>query len=78
MKRYLVYLAAIVLYILHQDWWNWDNGTLIFGMPVGLAYHVAFCVAASILMFSLVRFAWPGHLEIEAEEMHPERRDPWH
>jgi hypothetical protein len=78
MKKYVVYLAAVALYILHQDWWNWDNRSLILGMPVGLAYQVAFCVAASVLMFCLVRFAWPAHLEIEAADMPPERRDPWH
>jgi hypothetical protein len=78
MKKYLVYAAAIVLYVLHQDWWNWDNRSLVLGMPVGLAYQVAFCVAASVLMFCLVRYAWPAHLEIEAKDMHLERPDPWH
>jgi hypothetical protein len=76
--KHLVYLAAIGLYVLHQDWWNWDDRHLVFGLPVGLAYHVAFCVAAAVLMFCLVRYAWPAHLEIEAKDLPPEKADPWH
>jgi hypothetical protein len=76
--RILVYAAVPILYLLHQDWWNWDSRNLVLGLPVGLAYHAAFCVAASILMFCLVRFAWPAHLEVAAEEMHPEGEDAWH
>jgi hypothetical protein len=78
MKKNLAYVAAASLYLLHQDWWNWDNRSLVFGMPVGLTYQVAFCVAASVVMFCLVRYAWPAHLEIEAKDMHPEGADPWH
>jgi hypothetical protein len=80
MKRKLVYLAVPVLYLLHQDWWNWDNRNLIpvLELPVGLAYHVGYCVAASVLMFCLVRYAWPAHLELEAHEMSPEKDGAWH
>ncbi len=78
MKRWPVYLGVVVLYLLHQDWWNWDNRNIVLGLPVGLAYHAAFCVAASIMMFCLVRYAWPAHLEVEATETNAERRDPWH
>ncbi len=77
MKR-IVFVAVVVLYLLHQDWWNWDNRSLVLGLPVGLAYHAAFCVAASVLMFCLVRFAWPAHLEVEAHEMPTGGKDPWH
>jgi hypothetical protein len=80
MKRKLVYLAVPVLYLLHQDWWNWDNRNLIpvLHLPVGLAYHVGYCVAASALMFCLVRYAWPAHLELEAHEMAPQKDGAWH
>jgi len=74
----LVYLAVPLLYILHQDWWNWADRSLVLGLPVGLAYHVLYCVAAALLMFCLVRFAWPAHLEVEAKDMHPEKATPWH
>jgi len=78
MKKALVYLAVPVLYLLHQDWWNWDSHELVLGLPVGLAYHVAFCVVAACLMFCLVRYAWPSHLEVEATDARREKADPWH
>jgi Protein of unknown function (DUF3311) len=77
MKKVLVYLAVPVLYILHQDWWNWDSQQLVLGLPMGLAYHVGFCVAASCLMYCLVRCAWPSHLEVEAADARRENADPW-
>jgi hypothetical protein len=62
-------LAVILLYVLHQDFWLWRSARpLIFGfMPIGLFYHACFSVAAALLMWLLVRFAWPGHLEEEVE-----------
>jgi Protein of unknown function (DUF3311) len=78
MKRKLAYLAVPALYLLHQDWWNWGSRQLILGLPVGLAYHVGFCVMASVLMFCLVRYAWPAHLELEAHEMAERRDGAWH
>jgi hypothetical protein len=79
MKKFLVYLAVPVLYILHQDWWFWtDKDHRLLGMPIGLTYQVGFCLAASLLMLCLVRFAWPSHLEVEAKDMKPEKANPWH
>jgi len=68
MKRFLI-IAAIILAVLHQDFWNWDNGTLVFGfMPVGLAYHACYSLLAAGLWALAVRFAWPHRLEAWAEE----------
>ena len=36
-------------------------------LPVGLFYHGVYSLAAAGLMWALVRFAWPAHLEAEAE-----------
>ena len=40
MKKLLLLLAVLVVYVLHQDFWNWkQSDPLIFGfLPVGLAY----------------------------------------
>jgi hypothetical protein len=56
--------AIIVLYVLHQDVWFWRSARpLVFGfLPVGLAYHGAYCVAAALLMWVLTTLAWPHHL----------------
>jgi len=78
MKRFLVYLSVPVLYLLHQDIWFWtDHHHRLFGMPIGLTYHVLFCVAAALLMFTLVRVAWPAHLEVDASHMKPEKPNAW-
>jgi len=70
MKRILLVVAVAALYVLHQDIWNWRTPhPIVFGfIPIGLFYHACFAGAASLLMWLLVTFAWPGHLEREAEE----------
>jgi hypothetical protein len=68
----LLYVSIGVLFLLHQDFWFWDDATLVLGfMPVGLLYHVLYTFAASALMFALTRLAWPTHLEEEAEASVP-------
>jgi hypothetical protein len=58
-------LVLLTLYLLHQDVWFWHEARpLVFGfLPVGLAYHGAFCIAVAAVMWALTRFAWPSHLE---------------
>ena len=49
-----------VLFVLHQDFWLKDNGTLVLGIvPASLAYHMAFTLLAAIGWYFMVRFAWP-------------------
>jgi len=58
-----------VLYVLHQDFWYWRSARLVFGfVPIGLFYQGCFSVAAALLMWLLVKFAWPHHLEEEIEQ----------
>jgi hypothetical protein len=59
----LLYLALVALYLLHNDLWLWNDPSLVLGLPAGLAYHVGFCVATSIVLALLVRYAWPSHLD---------------
>jgi hypothetical protein len=68
MKRTRIILLTLLVagvYLLHQDFWNWNKAEpLVFGfLPIGLAYHAAYSVLASVTMALLVRFAWPKHLE---------------
>ena len=53
------------VYVLHQDVWFWRHARpLVFGfLPVGLFYHGGYCVAVALLMWLLMRLAWPSHLE---------------
>ena len=77
MRRWLLVLAIVTLYVLHQDWWFRDSARpLVFGfLPIGLFYHAVFLVVAALLMGLLVRYAWPTKLEHQVE--HPSApRDP--
>jgi uncharacterized protein DUF3311 len=68
MKTTLLVVAVAALYLLHQDIWFWRSPYLVFGfIPIGLFYHALFTVAAALLMWLLVTFAWPTHLEHEVE-----------
>ena len=62
--RWPLYAALFVLYLLHNDLWLWNDATLVFGLPVGLVYHIGFSIAASIVLTLLVLKAWPDHLEV--------------
>ena len=69
MKRILLVVAVAALYILHQDIWFWRSSYLVFGfIPIGLFYNACFSAAAALLMWLLVTFAWPSHLEHEVEQ----------
>ena len=58
-------VLTIVVYLLHQDYWNWRayKPLLLGFLPVGLAYHALYSIAAATLMALLVKFAWPSELE---------------
>ncbi len=73
MKPFLLTLLTVTVYLLHQDFWNWDKAEpLVFGfVPIGLAYHAAYSLAAAALMWVFVKFAWPAHLE----KVEPYRED---
>jgi Protein of unknown function (DUF3311) len=63
--RLVAVAAVVLLYVLHQDFWFWREARpLVFGfLPIGLFYHAVFTIASSAVLWLLVRFAWPGHLE---------------
>ena len=63
MMKKLLWFALILLFVLHQDSWNWNNGRIIAGLPAGLLYHVVYCFAAAILMAALVAYSWPTELK---------------
>lgn len=66
MNRLIVYILLVLLFLLHQDFWLWENGTLVLGfIPVGLAYHIVFSLLSALVWFLAIRFAWPADLESE-------------
>ena len=65
----IIILLAISLGVLHQDFWNWDNASLVLGfMPMGLFYHTCFSLAAAILWVFAIKYAWPTKLVDWAEQ----------
>lgn len=71
--KWLLALMVLAVYVLHQDYWNWHNRSLAIGpLPVGLAYHAGYSFLAALMMWVLVKVAWPSHLEREVERL-PER-----
>ena len=70
MDRLLLAAALAAVYLLHQDIWFWREARpLVFGfLPPGLAYHAAYCLLVTVLMWTLTRLAWPAHLDEEASE----------
>ena len=72
-------LLVLGYWAMHQDYWNWKAATpLSLGfLPPGLSYHALYTLGISLLMWVLVRVAWPSQLEAEAEavgESSPGRR----
>jgi len=70
-RKVLLFVIVLALYVLHQDFWNWRTAyPLVFGfIPIGLFYQAAFSVAAALVMWLLVKLAWPSHLEEEVEKV---------
>ena len=69
MSRALLTVLVLLLYVLHQDVWFFQTAhPLVLGfVPIGLFYHACFTIAASVLMWLLVRHAWPAHLERDVD-----------
>jgi hypothetical protein len=69
MKRAYLTILIVGLYVLHQDIWFWRTARpLLFGfLPVGIWYHICFTLAVSLVMWLLIKQAWPAHLEKEFE-----------
>lgn len=61
---FLVWGLVLLLLIIHQDNWFWDDNTLVFGfMPIGLLYHACISIGAATTWYLATLFAWPEELE---------------
>lgn len=74
MKQLLLVIIVVALYLLHQDFWFWRTAQpLALGfIPIGLFYHASYTVAVSLVMWLLVKHAWPEHLEEEVAHQEAE------
>ena len=78
LKKLVLSLLVLGVFLLHQDVWNWSVAKpLVFGfLPVGLAYHAAYAVVAAGLMALLVKFALPAELDRFESELEDEDKTP--
>ena len=70
-RRRALYAVLLALFVLRIDLWLWDDSGRVLGLPVGLAYHVSYCVAVTLVMSLLVRHAWPRGLGAESGDAAP-------
>ena len=67
--KILVWGLFLLMFVLHQDFWWWDDETLVLGfLPMGLAFHALFSVGCAALGWLAIKIAWPHDLEAFAEE----------
>ena len=66
--KLVVWGLVVLLILLHQDIWFWENKSLVFGfMPITLLYHAGISVAASVTWFLATKYAWPSALDEDGE-----------
>ena len=69
MNRKVIWVLFLLLFMFHQDFWWWDDASLIFGfLPIGLAYHAAFSLGCALLGWLAIKYAWPHKLQKFAEK----------
>jgi hypothetical protein len=65
----LAWALVALLAILHYDFWNWNDRSLMFGfMPTGLFFQALISLGAAIAWALVVKFAWPTHIEEWADQ----------
>ncbi len=66
--QYVVWLLIVLLIVLHQDNWLWDDPYLVGGfLPIGLLYHMGISLAAAVVWYLATIFCWPPELEAADE-----------
>lgn len=57
----LIWAGVVLLIILRQDSWFWEDATLVLGiLPIGLAWQIGISIAAAILWYVASVIAWPA------------------
>ena len=60
----LAWALVALLAVLHYDFWNWDDRSVVFGfLPVGLLFQALISLGAAVAWALVVRCAWPSHVE---------------
>lgn len=60
----LAWSLVLLAGILHYDFWNWGQTSLVFDfMPTGLMYQAGISILAAIAWSLVIKFAWPSEIE---------------
>ena len=64
MARYPRWLGPLVLVLVafYLNYWMWDDGRIVLGLPANLLYHIVLSVGLVPIMLLVVRRAWPRYL----------------
>ena len=61
MNRWLVWILIPLLIVAQQDYWQWDNTSLLLGfLPYSLAWHMGVSLLAAACWWAITQFAWPS------------------
>ncbi len=64
--KYVIWTMVLILLIVHQDFWNWFDNTLVMGfIPIGLFYHACISLAAGFTWWLATVFIWPKDLDAD-------------
>lgn len=64
--RYLAWSLLGLLVVLHQDYWHWNDATLVFGvLPVALAWHVGISLMAAVAWLLMTTCCWPTAVDAD-------------
>lgn len=67
--KYLVWCLVVVLIVLQQDYWQWDDSRLVFGfLPYTMLYQAAISIGASVVWLLAVKFCWPRQVDALADD----------
>ncbi|HJO38230.1 MAG TPA: hypothetical protein QF650_06440 [Vicinamibacterales bacterium] len=58
-RRYGLYGVLVVLFLAHNDLWYWRDARLVLGLPVGLLYHVVYCLVVAVVLAAAVYLGAP-------------------
>lgn len=53
--KWMLYCLLVLLFLLHNDFWFWKTPQLVLGIPIGLLYHIGYCLVATSLMAAFVK-----------------------
>ena len=61
--KFVFWVCVVALLVLHQDYWQWSDGTLDFGfLPRGMTYHAILSIVAAVFWLVATIVWWPKNL----------------